>query len=495
MYAQDDPQIIWVSKDYEGIGNGTYSAPFSDINSAVKSAQPGNTVVLQAGDYYDNVSIENSGTITRPIRIVSEEGAQSSVCCYASWYFYDISDLIVCGITFRDIPQHAIAVIGSCERNSFTKLHFHNCGTDKKTPCTFFFGGSGGQCNVVEDCIFDLDQSKKEVQSVDIPVGLMISEGDSEENAQPNRNHVFRRNSFIHYGCAIIVGTHDSPLQNYSHIVENNIIKNCANDGIRIKCGDTSVKGNVLLNCQENGISIVHGKSDLISNNRIEECVTGIRVNSADCTITNNCIIHSEKQAIAITGKSPGDSMLSGNTIIESNSCIDSGIDDGQASRSSILIDTDSGCIIRRNIFHGKGKPFSFPADSGVNMPESTLFANDNKVSGGCSVEKGCDEMDAHFQDLESGNYISSSGYGVTGWTAEGAEIPPRDLKEMESYKSAIFPHSSFFEQSGNETELYDRSLFLNEEQEDTQTDDENEDIYADSRGEDGIIDFSDWDE
>ncbi len=495
MYPHDDPTIIWVSKEYDGKGDGTFTAPFSDINSAVKKAMPGNTVVLLAGDYYDNVSIDNSGTITRPIRIVADEGAQSSACCYTSWYFYDTSDLIVSGITFRDIPQHAIAVIGACERNSFTGLYFHNCGMDKKAPCTFFFGGSGAQCNVVEDCVFELDQQKNIAKSPDLPVGLMISEGDAEDNAEPNRNHVFRRNSFDHYGCAIIVGTHDSPLKNYSHIVENNSIRHCSNDGIRIKCGDTAVRGNNLLYCLENGISIIHGNSDLISNNRIEECGTGIQVSSVDCTITNNCIIGSDKHAIAITGQSHGDQMLCGNTIIESNTCIDSGKNDNQVSGSSILIDTDSCCIIRRNLFHGKGKPFRFQADSGGKSSESTIFADDNRVSGGCFVEEGCGEIDAGFQDTESGNYATRSGYGARGWMAEGTEIPAGDLNEMESYKSAIFPHSSFFEQSGSEKELYNRSLFLNEEQEDAQTDEEDEDPMAGSRGEDGIIDFSDWDE
>lgn len=294
MYSHDDPKIIWVSSFYEGKGSGTYDSPYTNISMAISEARPGNTVVLKAGNYTESVSVQNSGTIDQPVRIVAENGGKAEVCCRSGWFFYEVSDIIVSGITFRDIPYQALSAIGACKRNSFNGLQFVNCGIGKDAPCALFFGGSGAECNVVEKCVFKVDQRDCKEGS-DLPIGLMISEGDTEEGAEPNRNHIFRKNNFINYGCAIVVGTRDDQYGSYSHIVENNHIRNCSSDGIRIKCGDTIIRGNVLQNCTRNGISIVNGKSDVIADNRIEICETGIHVAGHDCTLVNNCIIRSGK--------------------------------------------------------------------------------------------------------------------------------------------------------------------------------------------------------
>ena len=75
---------------------------------------------------------------------------------------------------------------------------------------------------------------------------------------------------------------------------------------------------------------------------------------------------------------------------------------------------------------------------------------------------------------------------------AEGAEIPSRDLTETaQEYQSAILPHSSFFEGSGNKKELLARSL-MPDAKKDNNTEDES---GSENQADDGIIDFSDWDE
>ena len=73
----------------------------------------------------------------------------------ACWFFYDICDLIVSGFTFRDAPHGAVSVMGACLRNRFADLLFINCGTRESASCTLFFGGAGGSCNVVENCLFE----------------------------------------------------------------------------------------------------------------------------------------------------------------------------------------------------------------------------------------------------------------------------------------------------------------------------------------------------
>jgi hypothetical protein len=228
MCSHDDPDIIWVSPSFKSSGNGTFEAPYSKINRALKNVKPGNTIVLQAGDYDDSVNIQDSGTIIQPIRIVADTRADKKVCCLSTWFLYDVSDIIITGITYKNIPHQAISVIGNCERNNFSRLRFLNCGLDDKASCTLYFGGSGSKCNVVENCTFEIDQSENSNNTKpETPVALMISEGDTDDKTKLNTNHVIRGNTFLNYGCAAVIGTHDDYHHNFNHIFESNIIKNC----------------------------------------------------------------------------------------------------------------------------------------------------------------------------------------------------------------------------------------------------------------------------
>lgn len=491
MYSHDDPKIVWVSSSYEGKGNGTHGAPYTNISMAVRKAQPGNTVVLKPGNYTESVSVQNSGTIDQPITIVAESGKKAEVCCRSGWFFYDASDIIVSGITFRDIPHLALSAIGICKRNSFNNLRFVNCGTGKDAPCTLFFGGSGAECNVVEKCDFEVDY-KSDSEGADLPIGLMISEGDTEEGAEPNRNHIFRRNNFVNYGCAIVVGTRDDQYGAYSHIVENNHIRNCSGDGIRIKCGDTIIRGNVLQNCIRNGIFIVNGQSDVIADNRIEVCETGIHIAGHDCTLTNNCIIRSGKQGVLVETRSDEKVLQRGNTIIEMNTFIDSGAECGRQVCSDIVLDTSSHCIIRRNIFHGKGKPLVAKRKKSSLNQSGTVYIDDNKISGGCSPAKGCSREEISFCDKEADNYANQSGYGASGWMSEGPRIPYyEEAPEIISYRPKDYPSNSILRENRNIKDKYFNFLYMNAKDGDEE---EGDDPAVSSRGEDGIIDFSDWD-
>ncbi|MFC1476513.1 right-handed parallel beta-helix repeat-containing protein [Fibrobacterota bacterium] len=491
MCSHDDPKIIWVSSFYEGKGSGTYEAPYTDISMAVRRAQPGNTVVLKPGNYSNRVSVQNSGTIDHPIRIVAENKGKAEVCCRAGWFFYDASDIIVSGITFRNIPHQALSAVGLCKRNSFNNLRFVNCGIDKDAPCTLFFGGSGAECNVVEKCDFEVDQGSYKEGS-DIPIGLMISEGDTEEGAEPNRNHVFRKNNFINYGCAIVVGTRDEQYGAYSHIVENNHIRNCSSDGIRIKCGDTIIRGNVIQRCTNNGISIINGRTDVIADNRIEICETGVYIGGHDCSLVNNCIVRSGKQGVLVATRSDETIPQQGNTIIEMNTFVDSGTECCSRSCSNILLDTNSPCIIRRNIFHGKGKPFSVRGKKEDLVRRGILYLDDNKISGGCSPAESCGRLEISFSDKNADNYANQSGYGASGWMSEGLKIPhKKENTGVVSYKIGDYPKKILLKKNKNVKDSYFRSLYMSTERSDEE---EEADPAFRSRGEDGIIDFSDWD-
>ncbi len=501
MYSHDNPDILWVCPTFTGSGNGTFEAPYTEVNEALKNVKPGSTIVLQAGEYIDNVNIQDSGTITEPIRIVADNNAQNKVFCLSTWFLYDVSDIIISGLSFINIPQQAISVIGNCERNNFSKLNFINCGLDKKAPCTFYFGGSGSKCNVVENCSFKIE-SKKSVDNTkpELPIALMVSEGDVNDNTKLNTNHVFRGNIFTNYGCAVIIGIHDNTFHNYSHIFENNIIRDCSNDGMRVKCGDTVINSNVFLKCQGKAISIAHGKTDVICNNRIEKCETGIHINGYDCTVKNNCIVESLKQAIAIKSKGEKKGNSLGTTFIEENTCIDSKNKEGASSKEIVLIDTNSNCIIQRNIFSGKKPPYTINNEIKTSKQQNIIHIVDNIISKTSHPVNGCIKKQISFKDQKSGNYTTRIKYGAKGWMAAGSKILfNKDKLTKKKTPGENLPENIDASQVDglisevNEKEFYVRSLFLDAEMNNmAETSDENP--SDEIPNEDGMIDFSDWD-
>jgi len=242
MYPKDDPRIIWVSPLAQTSGDGSNENPFGSIETSFSKVEPGQTIVLMDGSYKNDVTVQVSGSIDKPIRITADEGARV-VVQESCWYFYDVSDVILSGITFQDSPLGSVAIMGICERNRFERLTFKNCCKSQKASCSLFFGGSGAACNIVEYCSFERPRAlaSNGRNPDDLTVGLMISEGDAQGGA-PITDHVIRKNTFQNYDYGVLVGTDDATAHEYGHHIEYNSIDNCVAEGIMVKCGDTLVQ-------------------------------------------------------------------------------------------------------------------------------------------------------------------------------------------------------------------------------------------------------------
>ncbi len=431
MLDKNNPEILWVSPD-AAEGQGTWESPFNSINDALRVVKPGNTIVLKAGIYRDNQTFEISGTPQRPVRIVPDTDAEV-VIEESCWFFYDTSDLILSDLTFKNAPFGAISVIGTCKRNRFDSLQFINCGTMNKASCTMYFGGSGGEFNVVENCRFEREnQSAHQAQIPDEAcIGIMISEGDIEESS-PLIDHILRRNHFSNYGNAILIGTRDSTTNPYGHIVEYNTIRNCSSDGIKIKCGDIQIRGNLLENCHSCSISIQAGVGSVIENNRITGSNTGISINGLGHSVSNNCIIRCKEEAIRVCGKSNGEKTAAGNLLIEKNTLIECGTPDNLHS-AFIRIEPGTTSIIQKNIFHGKGYPYRISTSeqnqkvkASTEKPGKTEAVIDNNLgSGDCQILEGITFGTVNFTKNEIDSFENDSGYGASGWmlTPQGFDI------------------------------------------------------------------------
>jgi hypothetical protein len=208
MIARNDQKFVWVTPGEDVSGEGSYANPFRSVSKAVECAMPGQTVVLKRGLYQGDVTIQKSGLIDKPLRIIAEKDAEV-ICSEACWYLYDVSDIILSGLVFRDSPGIALSVVGTCRRNRFEFLSFVNCGTSVKESCTLFLGGSGQACNVVESCCFERAADAPEEHSPNVSIGLLISEGDYQEG-EANCDCIITKNRFVNYGYGILVGSQDS---------------------------------------------------------------------------------------------------------------------------------------------------------------------------------------------------------------------------------------------------------------------------------------------
>lgn len=284
MINRASSKNIWVTAEGSIGGDGSKDTPFSSIQAAVEAAKPGETVVLQAGTYKESLSLnEMSGEENAPITITGE--SEGAVTLLAEWYFYSVSDFIISDLTFKDVKNSAISIVGDSKRNIFKKIKFEDCGTIAN--CSFFTGGSGGEGNVIEACRFENSTESRD------HIGVMFSQSkDEEDNSIAiSRNMVLRYCSFSQMGTAILAGSGDD-IAEYGYIsIEDSLIEN-SYEGIRIKSNGTTVKGMIFHNVTT-AILHVEGVDADINDNRFEKCAHAVLCSFGDITIHENCFIDS----------------------------------------------------------------------------------------------------------------------------------------------------------------------------------------------------------
>jgi hypothetical protein len=408
----DNPSLLWVSADVAADRPaGTYGDPFGSIGAALDRAREGQKIVLKNGIYRGDVTVQKSGSVDFPIAITAEHagGALIESSC---WYFYDISDMIVSDLHFLNSPHGALSIIGQCERNSFIDLVFKDCGREGKESCTLYLGGSGSNCNVVENCRFERRSGTDHVA-----IGIMIAEGDVG-TGEPNRDCLFSKNHFSNYGYAMLIGSQDFTRGEYGHVLECNTIEGCRYDGLLIRCGDTTVRNNDIRDCGRSGVTIAAGRGSLVENNRIGNSGTGIRTLGAAHTIQNNCLVRCDSVAIHVSDKTNSEQEPSQNIIIEQNTLVDCGIGLHGLGIAGIQVDPSTSCIMRRNLFYGTGKPYQIAgsAASPTAVASPQCFIDDNISAGGCESMAGSQSRDIAFASYSSGDFSSNSGYGAQGW-------------------------------------------------------------------------------
>lgn len=429
-FDQEDPEILWVNADAPDAGcSGAYDNPYSTLETALDRVQPGQTIVLMRGDYIGDCNIQKSGTINRPIKIFAEEPGSVTIS-RASWFFYDTSDLIVSGFTFLNAPAGALSLIGACSRNRFDQLRFTDCGNRGETACTFYMGGAGGGCNIVEECIFE-NSTAPHIAGKKATVALMVAHGDLE-NSNLILNNIIRKNTFSRYDYGIIAGSDGAQTARCSNVIEYNTLNSCSKEGILVKTGDTTVRGNRLTSCPCHAITIQSDLDCTIEDNRIERAGTGIQVFGNGHTVSNNCLIGCTGMGIILRGITDADTKPALNCFVEHNTFVNcSGLAEGSASVAGIVIDTGTTGIFQNNLIAGPGRPYAIHdiADtSGTPLRLPTHFiVKDNSVMGEGEPLEGTKTTDALFKNAAAGNYETDLAAGAAGCVVTPEGFDPQN--------------------------------------------------------------------
>jgi len=435
MFDKLSEKNIWVSSTADDNGNGSFENPYSKIKTALDNAKAGSNIVLFSGIYDEKLVISDiGGTIEEPIIITTFEQNFEKVISRSEWYFYSASDFVIKGITFENTTNSAISMVGESQRNSIKDCEFSECG--EVAECAIFFGGSGGDCNVVENCRFTAPKDAKN------HIAIMISQSiDNEDDTILNsRNTSVRFCEFNDCKAAIVIGSDENISGLFGeHEISDNLFENC-DCGIKIKISGTQICGNIFRNCK-NGIENIFGYENEIFENRFENCEKAISVLCDDLTIKENCFVYSAV-SIETKNKNSEDEEESLPILICENTFI--GVEIAAAG------DGDITTFITKNIFY----------DCKISDNKNTV-EKDNK-----NVSKN------EFSDFANGDFSTNTNYGCSSGAEnrlEIEEIPMVDIAKMfELQEKEIDSRSDkkLSDETIEERDLFLKTMYFQDENE-----------------------------
>ena len=445
MFDKLSAKNIWVATtapdastgSATGIGNGTFHNPYLKIQTAVEAAVSGSVIVLFSGNYDEKLVVRDiSGTIDEPITITAYNQNGEDVVSHADWYFYSACDFVIKGIKFKKTANSAISMIGESQRNSIKDCEFIECG--EVSDCTIFFGGSGGECNSIENCSFTAPKDTK--NHIAVMISQSASTGSATEEASEeyailnSRNTTLRFCRFKDCRTAVVAGSDENISGLFGeHEIADNLFENCET-GVKIKISGTQIYRNIFRDCK-NGVENLLGAENEIFENRFENCEKAVAVFCDDLTIKENCFINS---SILLDSK-PDEAALP--ILICENTFVSAKIE----ANETIGFAT-------RNIFY----------ETKISGNAKKFVETDNEIS----------ETTNFFSDFANGDFSSNSNYGCVSGAEkrlEIAEIPLINIAEMfekqEKTKKNL-PQRGLSPETMEERDLFLKSMYFQDETE-----------------------------
>lgn len=284
-------------------GQETYVSNVKELNSALKAAQPGATVIMKNGVWTDvDLQVFGLGKKDQPITVKAETPGKVIITGDSRLRIYG-THLIVDGLWFKDGNPTKKSVI------SFRKNSKEFAFNSRLTNCTVsYFNPTDeslsthwvdlwGKNNRVDHCNF----TGKTNHGTTLVVWLKGAEHEKNKHRIDHNFFGHRPDLGKNGGETIRIGTSANSMKSSNTLVENNTFKNC--DGeieiISNKSGDNIFRNNLFFS-SKGTLTLRHGNNALVENNVFlgnnVSNTGGIRIINEGHIVRNNLLI-------GITGK------------------------------------------------------------------------------------------------------------------------------------------------------------------------------------------------
>jgi parallel beta-helix repeat protein len=343
------PGTYYVSLQGNNTNTGSENQPWQTIQFAVNQAIPGDTIIVHAGTYQENVHITRAGEPDNPISLIAAESEGVLINGRADPALIGEGNYwVLRGFELTSKADRTLR-IGS----SFWKIQ-----ENKITGAVYFWGNN----NLFEDNVVDGSQHAGNENGV-------MDDGPS------SHHNIFRRNTVHDFNLRGFWSqwlTHDNLFE------ENEVFNITAETGMGIDLDAASnvgyrhtVRGNIIHNCAQTGIELENSYASVVENNFIYNTgLEGIQViNYQGCTVGGE-----ENQYGDPEGNCEGDEL---DTIVRQNVIIDGGRVGGIVSYHS------SGVKLYNNTIYGSGAGFYILGDAtqADNWDvQGNIFAHNSRV-------------------------------------------------------------------------------------------------------------------
>ena len=365
-----------------------------DIAKAMKSAQPGDTLVMKDGEWKDQtVKFEGKGAEGKPITLLAQTPGKV-ILCGQSGLRINGSYLVVQGLRFTNggLSEGHVIQVGSeeigdhCRVTDCAIVDYNPSGIDERSHWVSLYGND----NRVDHCHFSGKTNSGVVLVVwlqkDKPAGHLI-----DHNYFGPRPHG-DKNGFE----TLRVGTGAVSMTAARVVVEYNLFEEC--DGevemVSNKSCENVYRYNTFRKCS-GCLTLRQGKRCVVDGNFIiaegKESAGGIRVIGEDHVVVNNYIEGAQARAggaIALTAGVPGSkltqyfqatgALIAFNTIVDCMPpylILDAGL--GKDERSLL----PENVTIADNVFYAPPKAAPAPGESATATAATTAAASKPTVS------------------------------------------------------------------------------------------------------------------
>lgn len=381
------------------------------IQAAVNAANPGDTILVSAGTYEENVNIAGGfdGLTIKAKGKVILDCRPSGATGTGPGFAVASQNVTIQGFTIRHAKgtnAHGVFAAAGADGLTLRKLtieHTNSTGiavtangvTVENTTVVGCDGGiqvTGAEA-VITKCVVRQDGEQGVTITGDdglVSKCLFVTIEDGNAVSVTGVNNVVEKNVCDGADGPVITSTGNNPT-----IRLNKILRQCEDDpGIRIASATSGlVEKNSLRNVYEDAIDIQSTVTGVtVTKNTITNCgaedENGIQLSGSNCIVSKNVIRGTQKDGIGVSGDG---NTLSDNVIIDS---LEDGID--------IASGADNNTIVGNKCLKNRGEGFE---NSGANTTLTGNTMKNNRIDFA---------DDGSFATPPSGNSFTSGGVGTT---------------------------------------------------------------------------------